>query len=401
MKDFLELHSHVSFVFEHLTDVPGLSDSLKHLEGFYNICKNANVAFLKGKIVNSRSKTQDGANPAELLGIDILLQDLSKRANELLNLKSLSLDLNFNKLASGNENAHIGSHIINALPVEQKIDILLQNIAIAIREELGVKSNVDLISFLSENDIKVIHIKFNVHHISIISQFIDSSSRDFKNILINNVKNVLDVHCDDNELNIVLHFRQGDTSVFLLPDGRLLSAWGNWRIGKKTSDPEFIDDMTLAAYKQYSLTDFILALERIINFEKNNRNRKICITFISDGFIRGVERIKMFKSELHLEDSYLRFLEYYTMTEEMRYYRELRSFSARKGVKLDIYIGETSNSFLTAVKSIAKANILVAGVGGFSRTMFDYFAINNDKIVIENIDNDNYCSSLSNFLIWE
>lgn len=388
-QEFSLIKEHVDVIFEHTTDIPGLSDCLKHLEGFYNICQYSGALFYKNQIRNSRSQMDDCDDPASLIGLDTVISELNYSARKLRNSQKennlLYIDVNFNELVSGESNAHVGSHKVNHLSFQEKLKILLENIVVLLLKRCGVENLENLISFLLSNDIKVLTFRFTVHHISIISQFITDNDN-FRRMVADNAHKVLNTSDSDDTFNITIHFRQGDTSVFQLPDGRLVSAWGNWKERDKSSNPEFLDSLSQAAYQQYSLSDFLRVVKDIID---ENKDQKLHINFISDGFSRGIERIIQFNDLLLLSNEELNYIKKWAEQEEKDYMRQLKAFANEHDINIHIAIGENKESFQFSVRSIAESNVLVAGVGGFSRTMFSYLSRKTPKLLIEKFDSTN------------
>lgn len=391
---FNYLKSSFNIIFAHVTNVPGLSDSLKHIEGFHNITEIMDVRFLKNEIKNSRSQMIDCDDPASLIGLDLVLKKLNSEAKDVLkSTKSIEIPVNFNFLVSGTKDAHKGSPIVHKLSIQDKIDRLTDGL----EQELKVITNCELMSdvvnYYKSLGYQTIVFKFSVSHISIISHFIGIEQSLIKEELQKySMREFSSEFLDDFVLTI--HFRQGDTAVFRTSDNQLISAWGNWRNPKnKSSNPEFIEDLELAAYKQYKLEDFLFLLDFIV-LKAKDKGLPLTVNFISDGFSRGVQRIEDFSADLGLSDLEVDNLKKWSINEENMYKELLLKYAERNNINIEIRIGETKDSFLFSVSSIANSNILIAGVGGFSRTMFDYMGFKKYKLLVQDFDKDNICNKL-------
>lgn len=385
--EFLQLREHFFIIFEHDTDVPGLADSLKHLEGFYNLCDMLGVAFLKRRFKTSRSAMADCDNPAELIGIDRLIEDLSADAKLVLSGKSnKSIPVNFNYLVSGTERAHEGSHKVVKLSIEEKASILSRRICAELLKRYEVSTVSELVAVLKPQGIEAIRFAFSVHHISIISQFIPAESR-LKSYFSQFARQQFSGTDDADEKHVVItaHLRRGDTAVFSTPSGKLVSAWGNWRNPKSvSSDPEILEDISKAAYVQYDFQDFLVVISAAIDAAKKvGKTPKV--NFLSDGFGRGFARIQEHADRLQLSSDDLAHIREWVKLEEQMYRHKLVKLSEEKDIDVNMFIGENKSSFVDSVTSIAKSDILVAGVGGFSRTIFDKFGFKERKLLIKDV----------------
>lgn len=386
---FVKLKNNFYIIFEHDTDVPGLADSLKHLEGFYNLCDMLGVYFLKRRFKTSRSAMVDCDNPSELIGIDRLIEDLSASAWNIITERNHErVSVNFNYLVSGTERAHVGSHKVAKLTVQEKSEILSKNLCVEILKSYGEANIDDLVIKLKSRGVEAIRFSFIVHHISIISQLIPKESR-LKKYFYKFSKNQFSKGESSGELIITAHLRRGDTAVFTLPTGVLVSAWGNWRNPKNvSSDPEVLENLGEAAYIQYGFNDFL----ELISFSVDEATRlglSPTVNFLSDGFWRGYQRIENHASNLNLSESDITYVKGWIEAEEARYEKELMRLSNAKNIDVNICIGENRASFVNSLSSIANSDILIAGVGGFSRTIFDKFGFKDKKLLVENVTSEN------------
>lgn len=401
MSDFFLLRENFNLVFKHNTNVPGLSDSLKHLDGFYNICDKLNVFFHKQKIINTRSEMQDGSDPAELVGVKEVLSEINFYASKKLNGgKSVFYNIDFNKAVSGESDAHIGSHLVSSLGIEEK----LKKLTCSLIEEVKLINKddnlVSIIKKLKSENVENIVFAFDVRHISIISHFCSDDSY-FKKRMIKYAEEKFP--CDEKKIVVTFHLRKSDTVVYTTSKGELLSAWGNWRNpNKRSSDPEFLEDIKKAAYKQYYFDDFYNLLSEIVAFIKMNYDREIEVNFVSDGFKRGVDRLEEFKDKLGLDKKEIDYLRGVYKKEERLYIKRLNDFKNNNNVIVNVYIGENKNNFLNTISAISRSNILVVGVGGFSKTVFEKMGYKKKKVLLENLEcfsfRDNENKDLSKFL---
>ena len=389
--DFQKLTENFYIIFDHVTDIPGLADSVKHIEGFYNICETLKVMFRKEKVVNSRSQVAGGLNPAQITGLEELIVEKSKDAESLLNSSCgiSEFDLDFNKAVTGCQNAHTGSASIANKSYMENIDSLCRGIVAQICES----DITSFIAYLKSRGVKTLHLRFSVSHVSVISKFIRNDFNSFANSLSEITNRKYPIDENENILRVVVHFRLADTKVFKLQDGRLVSAWGNWRRSElngriKPSDPEYLEKLTDAAYEQFDFADFVLFIKGISDICER-LNTSVNLTFLSDGFSKGLERVSEFSQQLELADDDIEHLYSSYNEEEKNMKSTLDNLQLADQVSLEYSIGETRETFEKSIRALIQADVLIAGVGGFSRTIFSKFGFKNRKVILERVVHEN------------
>lgn len=388
---FQILTENFDIIFDHVTDIPGLADSVKHVEGFYNICETLKVMFRKEKVVNSRSQVAGGLNPAQITGLEELILAKSKNAESLLSGDSdISVfDLDFNKAVTGCQNAHTGSALIANKSYMENIDSLCRGIVEQIFE-CDIKSSIDN---LKSKGVRTLHLRFSVSHVSVIARFIQDDLSSFADALSEITNRKYPIDEDENILRVVVHYRLADTKVFKLQDGRLVSAWGNWRRSElngriKPSDPEYLEKLTDAAYEQFDFADFVLFIKSISDICER-LNKSVKLTFLSDGFSKGLERVSEFSQQLELADDDIEHLYSSYNEEEKNMKSTLDNLQLADQVSLEYSIGETRETFEKSIRALIQADILIAGVGGFSRTIFNKFGFKSRKAILERVVPEN------------
>jgi hypothetical protein len=217
-----------------------------------------------------RSSTDDFNDPEKVLGLNVIVRDLSSQAKKILDETStLKLHADFNLWASGvDDNVGAGA-MFAEMEHEDRLHLIERNIykyiILGVKEKLGLGELDDLqvIQKLIGFGTETIRVSFQVSRMVVISKF--RTNNENLNTLTHLFaeENLREGGASDN-LRVVLHFRKGDTSVFPLPNGNFVASWGDWKKSRSNKTyPEIIYNREDSIYPQLRFSDYIDALRFI------------------------------------------------------------------------------------------------------------------------------------------
>lgn len=383
LDDFDKLKNKVYLCFSHNTVVPGLSDYIKHLDAFSNLCFELDVGFLVGKSPNISRSVVDSADIVNGVGLIDVIESLSSKTINSLVVKQeiLDIDLNFNIVASGYESAIIGHRITHSWSYPDRINFFKSQIVNEILSFFSKKYNKKFISvddLISQSNFTFDSIKlnFNVKGMSLILKFLRNNSEFYK-ALKNISKNKLFSGNDsvDDTLNVVFHIRRGDISVFKFQD-KFIACWGDYnRPIENASHPQVISRIEDSIYNYYHIDPYISLLKKIASVS----NKKLNLCFLCDGFDRGIQRITQYAN---LTGDELDNIKYQAELKKDIYITKVKELSNDGFDKIEIYFGETGELFFKSLDAIAKSNIFLYSAGGFGSTMFKYYNVHDNSIIL-------------------
>lgn len=381
---FSKLTAKYNIVLDHVTEVNGFADSVRHLDAFYNIATTLNLQWILPVFKNSRSCTS-GRLPYEIAGLSDFLEYNCSAPKTLLNNKNIiHINIDFNRLVSGDRDAHKGSLLINGVSQEELfLNIkrgLLEAIEIAELEHKTKRANiVELLSRLTSKKVvlPVIHFRLFINRLPIITKF--SNVKKLSNALLEfNAKNSPP---EDrvSSLNIVIHLRKGDITVFPLPDGGFIASWGDFRKeNNRRALPERIERLSDSVYPQYDVEPYLLLIKKVVELSPG----KINLSFLCDGFDRGLDRIQDNSESLELRPTELGYIRHWVSKEEIRIKKLVSDMTGNGVDSVNILWGESEALFEQSFQSIEAADILLFSSGGFAKTIFSYFNKVHDSISI-------------------
>ena len=386
MTDFTKLKTKFSIIFEHATSVPGFADSVKHVDGFLNICKQLEVNFLRDKFTNSRSQTSDCADPTKPTGYDQTLDELSTTAKNLISLKRFFIcTVDLNSALTNNPDGHSGAAQLTGLSTQQKLNVLKESLVRLFVEQYNNEKQVNntttkrmiLDDILTSSEIlfQGILFRFQVHGMPIIGPFA-THSEDLTSKLKNGARNRI----EKNKARklITIHLRRGDISVFPLRN-KYIACWGNFNNpNNRSALPEIIDDPSKSVYPYYELTPF---LDVVKTFTHRNPD-EYEIAFLCDGFERGIARIERHQSTNSLSTAEMLEIEMYAALTKTEYIKKVESLKCSNIKKVNIIWGESGENFLKSFAAIASADIFLLSSGGFGKTIFNYFNFIENSVAI-------------------
>lgn len=386
MNAFEKLNDRVYLCFTHNTHVPGLSDYIKHIDAFSNLCFDLGVGCLIGGDNNVSRSVVDDVDIVSGVGLNDSINELSR--NTVLSLKQkkniFNVNLDFNKIVSGQENAILGFESTSIWSYEQRIEFIKNSIVEKIVSEFNIvykKSVLSIDDVLQDSDFSwdAINFNFNVVGMSLILRFLKPNSVYFnilKDISISKIffleKNEPDI------LNVTFHLRRGDISIFNLRD-KYIACWGDYRRSiKNPSSPQIIDNIENSIYKYYHIVPYIELLKRI----GRSTNKKLNLYFLCDGFERGVERIKFHSDTLNITNEELKDIGNQAEFKKKFYIEEIESLLNDGFESVAVYFGETGDLFFKSLSAIARSHIFLCSAGGFGKTIFQYYNIHKNSIIL-------------------
>lgn len=373
-----------NIVLEHGTDVPGLADGLKHLDGFISLTEKLGFYFYKKSFTATRSAISGTLDPIQSLGLDKAIEELSFNATSIMtNSKSLCVTSDFNFIVTGTKNISEAAKIIKEIGLEGLLPEIVDRIVNLITDNNEHNTLIDLskeqlLDKIKCSGIDTIVIKLFVNRMDVVGQLCSSNST-FINACKTNFLKLERHNLFLQQKNIAIHYRLGDTAVFPLPNGKFVAAWGDWRRSiNKTSAPEILDSPNEAAYKPIDFTTTINTIEQA----SDALNSAFQLTLLSDGYERGINRIIEFNEHLQLLDSDIEFITNWAESTKNTFIQKIYDAFESKNVTLKVVWGENSDSFMESVKTIAAADLLFVGVGGFSKAIFNIYNLKDDAIIL-------------------
>lgn len=355
-------------VFEHYTEVPGLGDSIRHLDGFLAICNRFDALFLRRPFKNARSSIGD-FNVSDAIGLSGILDELSRSASQQVTSgRLLECELDFNAAISGESDGIKGSMLVRDKTIQELYvnleDAIVSSVCDAMRAELGTVD--DSVGGVPYDAIKV---RFAIRGTSLITRFSDGGL--LSPYTKRTAQKIFAV--TDDSIRVVIHLRRGDITIFPY-QGRFIASWGDFRKpDNRSALPEIIDSPEGSVYQNYSIDPYAELVSRIAG----RVDRPVKLTFISDGFSRGVDRVRKYAEHLGLSDGGLLEIEESARAMEDDLLMKLAQMSDSCGVTFESYIGEDGDKFVKSFESIASADVLLYSSGSFSKTTFNFFNYRN------------------------
>lgn len=384
-------------VFEHYTEVPGLADSLKQIDGFLFASDQCSALFYRKPFKNARSAV-GSLDPGEETGFTAALSNLSADASKALqDGRAFQCSVDFNFAVSGDSDSHRGGAKIKKVEIAELIGNLktgiLQALSIKLNphaggaDSLGQQLDVSrMVNDLSDRGVSVIHLQFAVRHMPIINYFGGRSER-LRDAIKASTKEYPHKSGDGGKRNLTImaHFRRGDISIFPLADGRFLSCWGRPQPSAAMAfSPEIINSPKEAVYTVHDFSPYLdLIRESTAGYEA------VKIVVASDGFSRGLERAAGAAETLGISADEVSEMRNWAKSEEKRFLELLNDFCVGRNYKFDFIFGETEQLFKETVSALANADILLFTSGGFSRTLFKYLNKREGAIMMGPLSSSN------------
>lgn len=384
---FANLTTKYNVVIEHVNEVNGFADSVRHLDAFYNIGTTLNLKWIVPVFRNSRSSNSGTWLPYEITGISDFLEYHCSSSRTLVNGPDVTcINIDFNRLVSGDRDAQIGISLISGFSREELFSIirrgLIETIETAEKENKIKTKRMGLFKRLSRfvpltphtKSLPVIHFRVFINRLPIITKF--SDVKKFSNALFEfNTKNSTS---EDNSsgLNVVLHLRKGDTTVFPLPDGRFIASWGDFRNeNNRRALPEIIEKVSDSVYQHYDIEPYLSLIKKIAAAS----SEAVELSFLCDGFDRGLRRVE---DHMELAAKEIQHIRNWASAEEERLKKAVSGLINTGINSVDIIWGEGEELFERSFQSIKAADVLLFSTGGFAKSIFNYFNNVPDSIAI-------------------